>query len=63
MHQRSHPTRGIGEGTLSNYYTWLADAHSKLKQTKEAIDAAAAASLAGGQVTLNDATPSTGSTL
>jgi outer membrane lipoprotein-sorting protein len=48
MHQRSHPTRGIGQGTLSNYYTWLADAHSNLKQTKEAVDAAAAAIVSWG---------------
>ena len=48
MHQRSHPTRGIGEGTLSNYYTWLADAHSNLKQTEQAVDAAAAAIVSWG---------------
>jgi Flp pilus assembly protein TadD len=48
MHQRSHPTRGIGEGTLSTYYMWLADAHSNLKHTKEAVDAAAAAIVAWG---------------
>ena len=48
MHQRSHPTRGIGAGTLSNYYTWLADAHSHLKQTQQAVDAAAAAIVSWG---------------
>jgi hypothetical protein len=48
LHQRNHRTRGIGEGTLSTYYMWLADAHSYLKQTKEAVDAAAAAIVAWG---------------
>jgi hypothetical protein len=48
MHQRNHPTRGIGEGTLSVYYMWLADAHSNLKHTREAVDAAAAAIVAWG---------------
>ena len=48
LHQRNHPTRGIGEGTLSVYYMWLADAHSYLKHTREAVDAAAAAIVAWG---------------
>ena len=48
MHQRSHPTRGIGEGKLSTWYMWLADAHSSLQHTKEAVDAAAAAIVAWG---------------
>jgi tetratricopeptide (TPR) repeat protein len=48
MHERSHPTRGIGEGTLSMYYMWLADAHSHLQHTKEAVDAAAAAIVSWG---------------
>lgn len=48
MHQRIQPNRGIGEGTLSVYYMWLADAHSHLKHTKEAVDAAAAAIVSWG---------------
>jgi tetratricopeptide (TPR) repeat protein len=48
MHQFSHPSRGIGQGTLSGYYTWLSDAHSHLKQTEKAVDAAAAAIVSWG---------------
>jgi len=48
MRQRSHPMRGIGDGTLSSYYSWLSDAHSRLKQTQEAVDAAAAAIVSWG---------------
>ncbi|HSG69624.1 MAG TPA: hypothetical protein VLA12_04370, partial [Planctomycetaceae bacterium] len=48
MHQRSHPTRGIGQGTLPMYYMWLADAHSRLKQTEPAVDAAASAIVSWG---------------
>ncbi|MAG93686.1 MAG: hypothetical protein CMJ48_08050, partial [Planctomycetaceae bacterium] len=48
MHQRSHPTRGIGEGSLSTYYLWLADAHSSLKHTQQAVDAASAAIVSWG---------------
>ena len=48
VHQRNHPTRGIGHGTLSTYYTWLADAHSALKQTAKAVDAAAGAIVSWG---------------
>lgn len=48
MHQRAQPNRGIGQGTLPMYYVWLANAHSKLKHTADAIDAAAAAIVSWG---------------
>ena len=41
--------RGIGDGTLSNYYVWLAQAYAGLKKTAEAVDAAAAAMVAWGR--------------
>jgi hypothetical protein len=48
MHQRNQPSRGIGQGTLSGYYGWLANAHSHLGHTEKAIDAAAAAIVSWG---------------
>jgi Flp pilus assembly protein TadD len=48
LHQRIQPNRGIGNGTLSQYHTWLADAHSGLGQTLEAVDAACGAIVSWG---------------
>lgn len=48
LHQRNQPNRGIGRGPLSMYYMWLADAHSHLKHTEKAVDAAAAAIVSWG---------------
>lgn len=48
LHQRTAPNRGIGNGTLSTYYQRLAEAHSGLGQTKEAVDAAASAIISWG---------------
>ncbi len=48
LHQRTAANRGIGQGTLSNYYSNQARAYSGLGQTKEAVDAAAAAIVAWG---------------
>jgi Flp pilus assembly protein TadD len=41
--QQSHPNRGIGNGTLSGYYSNLALAYSGLKETAKAVDAACGA--------------------
>src|SRR5262249_21372454 len=43
LHQRNHPRRGVGDGTLSDYYTNEARAYAGLKQTAEAADAACGA--------------------
>ena len=48
LHQRTAPNRGIGQWTLSNYYSNQARAYSRLGQTKEAVDAAAAGIVAWG---------------
>lgn len=46
--QRSRRNRGIGEGTVSNYYELLSESHSRLGHTQEAIDAASGAIIAWG---------------
>lgn len=48
LHQRSHPNRGIGDGTLSQYYTDVAAVYSTLNMTEKAVDAAAAAIVSWG---------------
>ncbi len=48
LHQRTQSNQGIGNGTLSHYYQQLALAHSRLGQTAEAVDAAAAAIVSWG---------------
>jgi tetratricopeptide (TPR) repeat protein len=48
LHERTHPGRGVGDGTLSNYYTGLANAHAGLNQTTEAVEAAGAAIVSWG---------------
>lgn len=48
LHQRTQPNRGIGNGTLSDYYMDLAQAYSNLEETVKAVDAAAAGVVAWG---------------
>lgn len=48
VHQRTQPSRGIGNETLSGYYSIRAGAYSRLGKTREAVDAAAAAVVAWG---------------
>jgi predicted Zn-dependent protease len=48
LYQRRNPGAGAGDATLSNWYQQLAQAHSKLGRTKEAVDAASAAIVAWG---------------
>lgn len=43
LHVKSSPTRGIGDGTTSHYYTVLSTAYSGLGKTDQAVDAAAGA--------------------
>jgi hypothetical protein len=49
MHERNQPNRGIGNGTLSEYYTGLAKAFAGLKKTPEAVEAAGGAVVAWGR--------------
>lgn len=46
--QRSRPNRGIGEGTVSEYYRRLSQSHARLGNTRAAVDAAAGAIMAWG---------------
>ncbi|MGD0897041.1 MAG: VIT domain-containing protein [Thermoguttaceae bacterium] len=48
LHQRTQPNRGIGNGTLSEYYRHLSAAHSGLGQTAEAVEAAFGAVVSWG---------------
>jgi predicted Zn-dependent protease len=48
LHESTHPGRGIGNGTLSTYYTSLALAYDGLHKTPEAVEAAAGAIVAWG---------------
>ncbi|MEI6148677.1 MAG: hypothetical protein WCS01_06240 [bacterium] len=48
LHQRTQPNRGIGNGTLSSYYGYLAEAQAALKQTVEAVEAASGAVVSWG---------------
>jgi tetratricopeptide (TPR) repeat protein len=48
LHQRSHPARGVGNGTLSSYYTTLADCHLHLENTPAAVEAASGAIVSWG---------------
>lgn len=47
-HQRTQPDRGIGEGTLSDYYRGQAEAYAGLGQTDAAVEAACGAIIAWG---------------
>ncbi len=49
LHQRTAPNQGIGNGILSNYYRDLANSYSSLGQTRDAVDAAAAAVVSWGR--------------
>src|SRR5262249_46059655 len=53
FHQRTHARRGVGDGTLSTYYTQLARAFSGLGKTAEAVDAAAGAIVSWGMTNQN----------
>lgn len=46
LRQRASRTRGIGDGTLCEYYSSLARAYSKLGRTGDAVDAASGAIVA-----------------
>jgi tetratricopeptide (TPR) repeat protein len=46
LHQRSAPRRGVGDGTLAEYYSQLGLAYSGLGKTAEAIDAVSGAIVA-----------------
>jgi predicted Zn-dependent protease len=48
LHQRTQPNRGIGNGTLSDYYGKMALAYAGLKNTVEAVDAACGAIVSWG---------------
>jgi tetratricopeptide (TPR) repeat protein len=48
LHQRTQPRRGIGNGTLSDYYAKMALAYAGLKKTAEAVDAACGAIISWG---------------
>jgi tetratricopeptide (TPR) repeat protein len=48
LHQRENPHHGLNDGTLADYYTVLAHAHSDLGQTRAAVDAASAAIVCWG---------------
>ena len=48
LHQRTQPRRGIGNGTLSDYYGKMALAYAGLKNTAEAVDAACGAIISWG---------------
>ena len=48
LHERSQPNRGIGNGTLANYYSGLANAYAGVNKTPEAVEAAGGAIVAWG---------------
>jgi tetratricopeptide (TPR) repeat protein len=48
LHEKSQPGRGVGNGTLSSYYTSLSKAYSGLKNTDEAVKAAGGAIVSWG---------------
>ncbi len=48
LHQRTQPNRGIGNGTLANYYSQLAQAYGGLQNTPKAVDAASGAIVSWG---------------
>ena len=48
LHQRSNPASGNGDSALSYMYQQLAEAHSQLGQTKEAVEAASGAIVCWG---------------
>jgi tetratricopeptide (TPR) repeat protein len=48
LHEREAPGRGIGDGTLADYYMGLAKAYAGLKKTPDAVDAASGSIVARG---------------
>ncbi len=48
LHQRTQPNRGIGDGTLSHYYSMLAKVCAELGDTPAAVDAACHAVVSWG---------------
>ncbi|CAN5451802.1 hypothetical protein BH11PLA2_BH11PLA2_27500 [soil metagenome] len=48
LHQRTQPRRGVGNGTLSNYYSQAAQAYAGHGKTKEAVDMASGAVVSWG---------------
>jgi len=48
LHQRTQPGRGIGMGTLSEYYRSLSQAYTGLKNTDKAVEAACGAIVSWG---------------
>ncbi len=48
LHQRTQPRRGIGNGTLSEYYANMARAYAGRKNTAKAVDAACGAIVSWG---------------
>jgi predicted Zn-dependent protease len=48
LHQRTQPRRGMGNGTLSDYYGKMAQAYAGLKKTAGAVDAACGAIISWG---------------
>ncbi len=48
LHQRTQPNRGIGDGTLSQYYSMLAEVCTGLGDTPAAVDAACHAVVSWG---------------
>ncbi len=48
LHQRTQPNRGIGDGTLSQYYSMLAKVCAELGDTPAAVDAACHAVVSWG---------------
>jgi predicted Zn-dependent protease len=55
LHQGTHPRRGVGNGTLSNYYAQLARAYAGQGKTVEAVDAAGGAVVSWGPTHQNRA--------
>ena len=55
LHQRTQPRRGIGGGTLSSYYGYMARAYAGLKNTVKAVDAASGAIVSWGPTHKNRA--------
>ncbi len=55
LHQRTHANRGVGNGTLSDYYAKLAAAYAALRKTPEAVDAASGAIVSWGPTHQNRA--------
>jgi hypothetical protein len=49
LRTRSHSNRGVGDGTLANYYAALSQIYSRLDRTWEAVDAAAGAVISWGR--------------